>query len=306
MEPLVAVGKRMSVQGGVISRAQAIELGLSQRNIGHEVETGRWLLMSKGVYATAGAKPSWERQLWAALLSHPGSLVAGRSAGYLHEFSGIRRSRPEILMPFQGNARSASARVIRSRHFESVTSVVIDGLPVTSPAETVLTLSLREHPGTIERVVDDALANRKLLMSDFDPILERLENARQPGLPSLRRIVGERREDAYQPPTSELERLLYRLLDKPRIPSHTRQLPIEYPRMRATVDAFIPAWDMIVEGDGRRWHTRKEDFERDRRRDNAAAAAGLVVVRFTYWMLKDDPEGCHATLTEAGRWRETA
>lgn len=45
-----------------------------------------------------------------------------------------------------------------------------------------------------------------------------------------------------------------------------------------TVDAYIPRWRLTIEADGRRWHTRKADFERDRRRDNAAAAHGLVVL----------------------------
>lgn len=296
----------MATQRGVISRVQALSLGMSPGKIGHEIETGRWTVLSKGVYATSGAAPSWERQLWAALLGHPDSLVAGRSAGFLHGFVGIRRSRPEILVSFQGNARSDLARVIRTRHFESVTSTRIGRFPVTSPAETVLTLSLRERPSAIERIVDDALASRSLSISEFDPILERLARARQPGLPSLRRIVGERRDDAYQPPTSELERLLYRILEKPGVPAFTAQLPISYPSMDATVDAYIPDWKLIAEGDGRRWHTRKEDFERDRKRDNAAAAAGLVVVRFTYWMLKNDPSGCLQTLIEAGRWRASA
>ena len=46
-----------------------------------------------------------------------------------------------------------------------------------------------------------------------------------------------------------------------------------------------------VEADGRRWHARNEDFENDRRRDNALLRRGIRVIRFTYRMLKDDLEG---------------
>jgi very-short-patch-repair endonuclease len=60
---------------------------------------------------------------------------------------------------------------------------------------------------------------------------------------------------------------------------------------------------MIVEADGRRWHTRQADFERDRRRDNAALALGLVVVRFTYKMLVTEPDYCLRILLDAGRKR---
>jgi very-short-patch-repair endonuclease len=53
------------------------------------------------------------------------------------------------------------------------------------------------------------------------------------------------------------------------------------------VDAFIPASGIILEADGRRWHTRVQDFERDRWRDNQAAAQGLRVLRFTWLHLTE-------------------
>jgi very-short-patch-repair endonuclease len=146
----------------------------------------------------------------------------------------------------------------------------------------------------------------KLAVSDFAPVFERLANARQRGLTMLRSLVQERSDDAYQPPTTELERLLYRLLAEQALPQSTRQLPMDYPQTSATVDSYIPEWRMIVEGDGRRWHTRKADFERDRVRDNAAAAAGLAVIRFSYQMLKHDRGQCLQTLFDAGRWRQSA
>ncbi len=37
----------------------------------------------------------------------------------------------------------------------------------------------------------------------------------------------------------------------------------------------------IVEGDGRSWHARVADFERDRARDHEAQRIGIEVSRFT-------------------------
>ena len=48
------------------------------------------------------------------------------------------------------------------------------------------------------------------------------------------------------------------------------------------VDAAYPESRLIVEVDGRRWHTRVEDFERDRRRDIEAGLLGWRVVRFAW------------------------
>jgi very-short-patch-repair endonuclease len=293
-------------QHGIIGRSQALDCGLTSHQIRGRLESGEWWALDANVFALRSSAATWERKMQAAILSRAVALTAGRSAGYLHDFPGFRPGRPEILVPFEGNARSPLARVIRSRHFDRIETVKIAGFPCTSIAETVLTLSLRESAQTIERVVDDRLAAGALRIPDFDPILERLLVARQRGLPSLRRIVAERDSEAYQPPGNELERLLYQLLDRPELPDYDRQLPIVYPSSKATVDAYIPAWRMIIEGDGRRWHTRKADFERDRQRDNAAAAAGVLVIRLSYQMLHNDPDGCLQTLVDAGQFRATA
>jgi very-short-patch-repair endonuclease len=58
-----------------------------------------------------------------------------------------------------------------------------------------------------------------------------------------------------------------------------------------------------VEADGRRWHTRQADFERDRDRDNMAAAHGIAILRFTYKMLVHQPDHCLGTILATGRAR---
>ncbi|MEX0863381.1 MAG: DUF559 domain-containing protein [Acidimicrobiia bacterium] len=296
----------MGQQDGVISRRQATDLGASGGFIRARLENQSWIEMSSGVYASVSSPPTWERKLRAAVLGHPSSYVAGTSAGFLHEFDEVRHSRPEVMVPYGGNNRSPIARVIRAKHFAEVGTTEIRGFTCTSVAETILTLSMRLPPTTIARHIDNQLAARKLLVADFQPILDRLEFARQRGLRPLRRIVEARADDAYQPPTTELEQLLYRLLDRPELPGYERQLPIAYPTLTATVDAYIRDWSLIVEGDGRRWHTREEDYERDRRRDNAALAAGLAVVRLTWSMLRYQPEDCLRTLLDIGRHRSVS
>ena len=82
------------------------------------------------------------------------------------------------------------------------------------------------------------------------------------------------------------------ILDDPRVPPWVREFPMSIRGTEARVDFLIPSCNLILEGDGRNWHTRRTDFENDRRRDNALAAAGYQVMRFTYSMLKTEPEEC--------------
>ncbi len=308
--PVVGKGDEIRViasrQRGAFNRTQATQCGFNREQIALRVRRGEWIQLDGNVFAIGGSVPDWHQRLSASVLSRPVAYVAGRSAAHLHGFPGYPRSRPEILVPFAGNARSPLARVIRSRLFDQVAVEKVSGLPTTSVAETILTLSFREPTSVIARLVDDQIAARRLVIPMFDPILDRLEGARVRGLPGLRRIVAERDSDAYKPPTSELERLLYIILDDPRLPGYTRQAPFHFPERSSTVDAFIEDWAMIVEGDSRRWHTRVQDFEIDRIRGNAAAAAGYITIRFTYSMLVNDPSGCLDTLLRAGRFRKSA
>ncbi len=69
------------------------------------------------------------------------------------------------------------------------------------------------------------------------------------------------------------------------------------------VDALVPASALVVEADGRTWHTRLEDFERDRRRDAEAAAAGFQTLRFTYDQLVDEPRWVRRIVLETGARR---
>ena len=303
MDPQRAMESLASRQDGVISRQQAVSCGLSNRQIDHHLVSGSLVRLDHCVFVLNSSAESWRRRLRAALLSRPVAYAAGRSAGLLHEFDGFRPGRPEIIVPFAGNARSPLARVIRSRRFDEITTKTVAGFEATSVAETILTLAATNPPATIERLVDSQLAAKKLDVIDFDPIFERMAYARVRGLPSLKRIVKARDHKAYEPPTSVLEHHLYRLLKKKELPEYSRQVPFSFEQRKATVDAYIPEWKLIVEADGRRWHTRQADFERDRERDNAAASAGLVVVRFTYRMLTKERDACLKTLVETGRWR---
>ena len=149
-------------------------------------------------------------------------------------------------------------------------------------------------------MLEDAVLAGLVRPTDFEEIFDRLAGTRVKGLAKLRPMVEERLPAASPVDASYLERLLQRLLAREEVPAHLREHPFELNGQRVRVDAFIPEWDIVVEADGRRWHTRNEDFESDRRRDNELLRRGVRVIRFTYAMLKDDFEGCLDTLVEAG------
>ena len=77
------------------------------------------------------------------------------------------------------------------------------------------------------------------------------------------------------------------------------RLPV--PRMNARVagwevDAFWPAHDLVVEVDGYDYHSTRQAFERDRRKDAALIVAGYRVVRVTGRRLRHEPHSVSAQL----------
>ncbi len=52
--------------------------------------------------------------------------------------------------------------------------------------------------------------------------------------------------------------------------------------VQGVVDAAIPSARLIIELDGRRWHSTRADFQRDRDRDRRAVEHGWRVLRFTH------------------------
>jgi very-short-patch-repair endonuclease len=304
MSPDRIIDEYASRQYGSFSRKQAEKAGFSPRMILTRVQNGAWVRLAPAVYALASAPPKWERQLAAALLTREGSIAAGRSAAYLHEFPGFGPGRPVIVIGPSGSARSPLATVIRSHRFDDVGRVRKRGFIVTDETETVMALAAQLDDRRLEGLVDSLLARKSSTVDGLARVVAANVGAR--GVAQLRPIVAYRLPDAYQPPTSELERLLYPVLDDPRLPLYTRQLPMSYQQVEATVDAFISRWRLIVEGDGRRWHTRRTDMARDRLRDNEAVAHGYVVLRFTYEMLRDSPEQVIDTILRTGRARQAS
>lgn len=288
-------------QYGVFSLAQAQRAGLTPKMVETRLRSGAWVRLGPKVYALASAPPKWERQMAAALLTKRDAIVAGRAAAYLHAFDGFNAPRPVIMIDRSQNATTPLARVIRSSRFDEVGRVRRRGFIVSDEAETVMTLARDLSSDQLERVVDWLLARKSCSVDQLARVVNLSESA--PGVAKLRPVVEYRSPDAYQPPTTELERLLFRLLDDRRLPGYTRQMPMPYRRINATVDAYIASWGLIVEGDGRRWHTRRADYERDRLRDNEATAHGYAVLRFTYEMLRHRPEDCLDTLLRTGRTR---
>lgn len=289
-------------QHGVFTRSQALESGLSEHAVTHRLQRGLWVALTPGVYTVAAMPVTWERQLTAALLSRPGSVACAESAALLHRMPGFEPGPPVILTPADSNARLKIGRVVRVTDFDEVATTSIRGFPTTSVAETLwmLARSMRDLP--FSNLVEQQVSMGRTSTSELYVVLDRVAGTRVAGLRRFRQVVARIDPSTEGTASNLLESALYRLLSSYGVPKVDRQRPflLAHP---ARVDAYIPSWRMVVEADGRTWHTRQSDFQADRDRDNAFAQLGIVVIRFTYQDLTRRFQTCLETLLAAGHHR---
>jgi very-short-patch-repair endonuclease len=177
------------------------------------------------------------------------------------------------------------------------------GFTITSVPETLLVLGRDLPRGRVESVFDDALLGGRLDLDVVMEILSREAGRRTRGIRMVRELTASRLPSAPSKDSTYLEGMLERILHKSNLPAWTRGYPFRLAHANARVDVYVPSWDLVIEADGRNWHMKKADFESDRRRDNALAARGLQVLRYTYQALHSDPAGCIAEIEAVGSLR---
>jgi hypothetical protein len=167
-----------------------------------------------------------------------------------------------------------------------------DGIPVTSPALTLVDVALSLTDGQLEAAINEA---DKLDLINPETLRASLEKMpRRPGIGRLRSLLDRR---TFVLTRSELERLFLPLV---------RQvgLPLPYTRVMLNgfeVDFFWPHLGLVVETDGLRYHRTPAQQARDRLRDQTHTAAGLTPLRFTHAQVAFNAEHVQSVLGTVAR-----
>lgn len=257
--------------------------------------SGRWIrLLDSDVFALPSHPGTWHRQAMAATLSVPGSALSGPAAAALHGFEGWPRAHLEVCTRHGGTNRSAFATVRQTRTVGRL--VVVDGIRAASAADCVVQLAPGLDVDGISRLIDVARQGRRSVLAELRDRHVALASSRMPGIADLGEALA-RRDDDVVAPRNDLERRARSLVAAVGPPS------VEYEAMppwlephQQRVDALIPPWRLVVEVDGRAWHTRLADFEHDRWRDAEALAHGYATLRLTWFQLVHRPTWCRNVL----------
>ena len=126
-------------QRGVVSLSQLHELGLSDPGITRRLQAGRLHRLYRGVYAVGHtALTPRARELAAVLACGDGAALSHRSAGFAWGF--VKRRPREVHVTCVRSRPPGPGVVVHRSTLDAGDRVVLDGVPVTTAARTLVDL----------------------------------------------------------------------------------------------------------------------------------------------------------------------
>lgn len=268
----MAIAAVAGPQHGVITTRQLLALGLTPRQIHYRTQIGRLHHLHHGVYAV-GHRPvsPHARALAAVLACGAGAALSHGSAATLW---GIRKHWAEPLEVTTTSGRPRPRiKVHRSRTLTRRDVTRHFGIPVTSPARTVLDVATEMTDVGLSRGVNDLRLAGFLSLAELAEVV-----ARHPRPCDAKRLRAQVAHPEQAPTRKEFEDaflLFVRRYGLPEPEVNTRVLGHE-------ADALFRAHNLVVELDGWRFHSDRAAFESDRDRDADLLVAGIATVRVTW------------------------
>jgi very-short-patch-repair endonuclease len=264
-------------QHGMVTVGQLAAAGIGRSAVSHRVREGRLVRRHRGVYQVGPLLAPLGAEMAAVLACGSGAALSHGTAAALW---GFRTAPTGIHVTVPGRAIRAP-RGVRVHQALSLDAAVRQGLPLTTPARTLLDLASRLGEAELVRAAEQAqilrLTDRAELRAQTGRGAARLRAA-LPGEPTLTR--------------SEAEQRLLSLIRSARLPRPETNVRIA----GHEVDVVWRAARLVVEVDGYAYHSSRAAFERDRARDADLMQAGYRVLRVTWRQLTQEPEAVVARL----------
>ena len=200
-------------QHGIVTTRQLRGIGYSRSSASKAAGVGRLHRLQRGVYAVGHRDLSWQSHCLAAVFACVPAVASHTSAAYLW---GLLRTSPSAIHLTAPTRRHAKAGY--TGHFAVLTDAdrdLVEGIPVTSVARTLLDLAAMFTAPRLERMLERA---EELRLFDLGPIDELLARAgSHPGRGKLRRAL-----EIYRPAVvfarSDLENRFLALVKKAGLP----------------------------------------------------------------------------------------
>jgi very-short-patch-repair endonuclease len=288
-----------TTQDGVVARPQLLKAGVSADQVRRWLRRGLLQRRYNGVYAVGHRALSQRGRMRAALLAcGEDAVLSHAAAAVLWDLVDEPLATIDVTVP---GRQCRSRGDIRTHQVMSLEGDIRQrqGLPLTSPAWTLIDLAATATSDDLERLVSEARVHNLLRPGELEVALKRAGH--RPGTARTRAFLDAEEEPDFT--RSKGERTLRRLLAQAQLPQPRRNVRLG----RWPVDFLWAEEKLVVEFDGFRYHGHRSAFERDRRKDVELANAGYLVLRFTWRRLEEEPLVVIAAVAQAlGRRRVAA
>jgi predicted transcriptional regulator of viral defense system len=288
----VLLSKIAREQRGLFTLAQADACGFARRTITSRATRGMYEVIHPGVYGLAGSEATWHRQVVAAVLSAtPPSAASHQTAAYLWSMTDHRPESVEIATRRHLRVRRIPFVVHESQDLIEPDIHLLDGIPTTSPARTLVDLGASARLGTVARCFDTALRTKLVSVEEVDQVVRRVARKGRTGVGTIRPLVAERLR-WLSVTESSLEDRFRALVERAGFPMPESQYVLIDPggNFVGRYDFAYENHNVIVELDSERYHMDPESFQRDRDKQTRAHMLGWTVYRFTWQDLTARPD----------------
>jgi len=271
----------------VVSRAQALECGVSRGRLDHLVQPGgRWQRILPGVYVVnTGAVSADQRAMAALLYAGPQSLLTGAVAVRRHRLRCAGLNQVDVLVPEGVRVRSAGyVRIVRTGRMPVKWSRTnrIRFVPLARAVAdaTRFMTSL----GDVRALVAEAIQNGRC---DVSSLVAELNNGPVGGSRLYRVALRECIAGSRSAAEGDLMTLIGRsgLAE----PMYNAELYTADGTFLGIADAWWQRAGVVAEVDSRRYHLSPADYERTVMRHNRMAARGINVLHFLPDTVKTEP-----------------
>ena len=291
----VRIARRAGEQWGVLSLAELQRCGLTRTAVMVRVRNGRLHPLHAQVYAVGHANLPLEGRFLAAVKAcGPHALLSHFAAAAHWGFVAWDDRYPEVTVRGPGTRVHRGLKVHRTATMDPLDIARHEGIPLTSPARTLLDLASQLGHQPLRRAVRQAQSLHRVSTSQLLDVLARLAPRR--GTKKLARIVA----TGPAPTRSELEDAVLDLLLRGGLAHPAVNQPLVLGGRRVVPDFRWPEQRLVVEADGAAWHDTKLAREDDAQRQALLEAYGERVLRVTWDQAIARPAQTLARMRAAG------
>ena len=282
-------------QSGLLSRRQALELGLTDSAINWRTSRGSWRRILPGLLATFPGSPSFEQRLVAASLhGGPGAQITACAALRRH---GARylpdEPRVDVLVPADRRRRSHQfVRIIRTSRLDDH-ALVRDGVELCSVARAAADAARLRYPRRDVRAFLADVVQQGL--TTVDRLAAELAAGRTNGTRDFREALTELFDGVRSAPEGDLRAVLLASTALPPLVWNPRLVADDGTRLPRP-DGWIDDAGVALETDSREFHADLAGWQRTMERHALFASYGILALHFSPRDIRDRPDWVRATV----------